>query len=136
MELAKRFEELEIWKGAGRLHRLVWEETRASKDFEFRHQIRRAALSVMNNVAEGFERRTSKDFDHFLDLAKSSCRELRSMALVGKEVGVFEEKRAADLRIQTESPSKRIAAFARHLRRKHIRTFALPSPGTKIRYVG
>ena len=87
MALARRFEELEIWQEARQLHRLVWEETRASKDFEFRSQIRRAALSVMNNVAEGFERRTTKDFAHFLDLAKSSCGELRSMAYAGEDVG-------------------------------------------------
>lgn len=73
MALARRFEELEIWQEARKLHRLVWEETRASKDFEFRSQIRRAALSIVNNIAEGFERRTDKDFAHFLDLAKSSC---------------------------------------------------------------
>ena len=117
MALARRFEELEIWQEARRLHQSVWEETRASKDFEFRSQIRRAALSVMNNVAEGFERRTTKDFAHFLDLAKSSCGELRSMAYAGEDVGVFEAGWAGDLRIQAESLSKRIAAFARHLRR-------------------
>ena len=89
MALARRFEELEIWQEARKLHRLVWEETRASKDFEFRSQIRRAALSIMNNIAEGFERRTDKDFAHFLDLAKSSCGELRSMAYAGEDVGGF-----------------------------------------------
>ena len=116
MALARRFEELEIWQEARKLHRLVWEETRASKDFEFRSQIRRAALSIMNNIAEGFERRTDKDFAHFLDLAKSSCGELRSMAYAGEDVGIFTAGWALELRVQAELLSKRIAAFARRLR--------------------
>ena len=117
MALAKRFEELEIWQEARRLRQSVWEETRASKDFEYRSQIRRAALSVMNNIAEGFERRTDKDFAHFLNLAKSSCGELRSMAYAGEDVGILRADWAGQLRLEAETLSKRIAAFARHLRR-------------------
>ena len=58
MALARRFEELEIWQEARELHRVIWGEFKECREFAFRDQIRRAALSVMNNIAEGFERRT------------------------------------------------------------------------------
>ena len=70
MALARRFEELEIWQEARELHRVIWGEFKECREFAFRDQIRGAALSVMNNIAEGFERRTPKDFANFLDLAK------------------------------------------------------------------
>ena len=72
---------------------------------------------MMNNIAEGFERRTPKDFAHFLDLAKGSCGEVRSMAYAGEDVGVLTQEVGQQLRRQSEALSQRIAAFTRHLRR-------------------
>ena len=56
MALARRFEELEIWQEARELHRVIWGEFKECREFAFRDQIRRAAMSVMTNIAEGFER--------------------------------------------------------------------------------
>jgi len=117
MALARRFEQLEICQGARELHRVIWGEFKECREFEFRDQIRRAALSVMNNIAEGFERRSPKDFAHFLDLAKGSCGEVRSMAYAGEDVGVIAKEVGQQLRAQSEALSQRIAAFSRHLRR-------------------
>ena len=117
MALARRFEELEIWQEARALNRIIWGEFKECREFAFRDQIRRAALSVMNNIAEGFERRTAKDFAHFLDLAKGSCGEVRSMANAGEDVGVLAQEVGQQLREQSEALSQRIAAFTRHLRR-------------------
>ena len=117
MALARRFEELEIWQEARALNRIIWGEFKECREFAFRDQIRRAALSVMNNIAEGFERRTPKDFAHFLDLAKGSCGEVRSMAYAGEDVGVLAQELGQQLREQSEALSQRIAAFTRHLRR-------------------
>jgi hypothetical protein len=66
MGLARKFEELEIWQEARALNRIIWGEFKECREFAFRDQIRRAALSVMNN-----KRRTLKDFAYFLDLGGS-----------------------------------------------------------------
>jgi four helix bundle protein len=117
MALVRRFEELEIWQEARELHRVIWGEFKEFREFAFRDQIRRAALSVMNNIAEGFKRRTSKDFAHFLDLAKGSYGEVRSMSYASEDIGVLSQTTGSQLRAQSEALSQRIAAFSRHPRR-------------------
>jgi four helix bundle protein len=79
MNPAERFEDLRIWQEARVLANAIYDATDALRDFDFRGQIRSAAVSVMNNVAEGFERRTDADFAHFLDVAKGPAGEVRSM---------------------------------------------------------
>jgi hypothetical protein len=72
-----RFEEIEAWQGARELTRLVYsltEERRFARDFGLKDQIRRAAVSVMSNIAEGFESQTQAQFIRYLSLAKArSC---------------------------------------------------------------
>ena len=80
---ARCFEDLWIWQQARELVRAVYldfgEGTPAARDFGFRGQIHTAATSIMNNIAEGFERTTRREFQRFLDIAKGSCGEVRSM---------------------------------------------------------
>ena len=73
-------------------------------------------MSVMNNIAEGFERRTSKDFAHFLDLAKGSCGEVRSMLYVAEDLNYLDAAEAGAHRHRAEKLSAGIAALSRHLR--------------------
>jgi four helix bundle protein len=72
----------------------------------------------MNNISEGFERRTAKDFAHFLDLAKGSAGEVRSMAYAAEDLKILGNEFASALRSNYETLSKRIAAFQKHLRSK------------------
>ena len=90
--------------------------TSGAKDYSFRDQMQRAAISVMNNIAEGFERKTPKDFAHFLDLAKGSCGEVRSMFYVAEDLAYLTPERASEMRNAAEKLSKGIAAFTNHLR--------------------
>ena len=77
-----RFEDLDGWKVARELSGLIYAFGRASscsRDYGFKDQIQRAAVSVMNNIAEGFERGSNKDFAKFLFIARASTGEVRSM---------------------------------------------------------
>lgn len=115
--LARRFEELEIWGNARTLNKDVYLALETCRDYSFRDQMRRAGLSVMNNIAEGFERRTSKDFAHFLDISKGSSGELRSMTYVAEDVAILTQDVAENLRQRYEALSRQIAAFQSHLRK-------------------
>lgn len=78
---ARSFEELNIWKNARELVNLIYELTkgdRFSRDYSLTDQIRRASVSIVSNIAEGFERGSNKEFVQFLYIAKGSCGELRS----------------------------------------------------------
>jgi len=88
------------------------------QDFAFRDQIQRAAVSVMNNIAEGFERGSSADFARFLDIAKGSCGEVRSMSYIAEDLGYIQTSQASDIREATLTLSKGIAALTKTLRNK------------------
>jgi four helix bundle protein len=86
----KNFEDLNIWKQARQLTQEVYRLTKTDKflkDFGLRDQIRRAAISVMSNIAEGFERGGNQEFVQFLYVAKASCGEVRSQLYVALDQG-------------------------------------------------
>lgn len=73
---------MEVWQASRKLVRTVYEIFSSIHDFSFRDQITRASLSIMNNIAEGHERDSKKEFARFLKIAKGSCGEVRSMLLI------------------------------------------------------
>ena len=85
---AKYFEDLEVWKLSRNLTNQVYgitKEKSFSKDFGLTKQIRRSAVSIMSNIAEGFERGGNKEFIQYLYIAKGSCGELRSQLYVASD---------------------------------------------------
>ena len=93
--MADRFEDLDAWKVARELANLIYmlgRESGFSKDYSFKDQIQRAAVSVMNNVAEGFERGSNKDFAKFLFIARGSVGEVRSMLYLALDQGYITEE--------------------------------------------
>ena len=82
MATITNFEDLDIWKKAQDLGAMIYElcETnpKIAKDFSYKDQVKRAALSISNNIAEGFEYNNNNDFFRFLRIAKGSCGEVRS----------------------------------------------------------
>ena len=81
----EKFEDLIAWQKAGVLTAEIYQITNCgefARDFGLRDQIRRASVSVMSNIAEGFERFNPKEFHYFLSIAKSSCGEVRSQLYV------------------------------------------------------
>ena len=87
----ERFEDILSWKKSKDLAKWIYQEFENEKDFAFKNQIERASVSIMNNIAEGFERQTNKEFKHFLFISKGSCGEVRSMLILAKELNKIEE---------------------------------------------
>ena len=75
----ERFEDIIAWKKAKELTIAIYRLFRNCRDLSFKNQIERASVSVMNNIAEGFERQTNKELKNFLYISKGSCGEVRSM---------------------------------------------------------
>jgi four helix bundle protein len=87
---ARHFRDLQAWQSARRLAKLVYETSDQAtwqRDFALRDQIRRAAISVMNNVAEGFARGGDADFLRFLDYARGSLAEVQSCLILAEDLG-------------------------------------------------
>jgi four helix bundle protein len=87
--MPKTFEELEVWQKAMALVKAIYSLTNNEKfnrDFSLTDQIRRASISVLSNIAEGFERGTNAEFIQFLYIAKGSCGEVRSQLYVAYEL--------------------------------------------------
>lgn len=88
MPTITKFEDLEIWKEARRLSKIIFDYTQKdlfSKDYRFKDQIRAAAGSIMDNIAEGFERSSRLEFINFLSYAKGSCGEVKSQLYRAKD---------------------------------------------------
>ncbi len=82
----ERFEDIIAWQKAKLLTINIYTIFNDSKDFGFKDQIQRASISIMNNIAEGFERKSNKEFKQFLYIAKGSCGEVRSMLIIANEL--------------------------------------------------
>ncbi|MCS7263960.1 MAG: four helix bundle protein [Armatimonadetes bacterium] len=95
MAIAKRFEDLEVWQEARELVRKIYALTgtmQFNRDNILRDQMRRAAISVMANIAEGFGRKTNRDFAKFLTQARGSASELQSHLYFALDQDYIEEK--------------------------------------------
>ena len=83
----EKFEDIIAWKKSKELTLWVYKNFKNCKDYSFGNQIERASVSIMNNIAEGFERKGDKEFKQFLFISKGSCGEVRSMLNLGLELG-------------------------------------------------
>jgi four helix bundle protein len=82
-----RFEDLDVWKRSKALCVEIYRHLASLKDFGFKDQITRSALSIPSNIAEGFERGSQKETILFLMYAKGSCGELKTQIMIGVEIG-------------------------------------------------
>jgi four helix bundle protein len=112
---ADRFEDLIVWQKAKEMALALYSILRDSKDFSFRDQICRASVSIMNNISEGFERGTDKEFQHFLYIAKGSSGEVRSMLHLALELKYINEKVHQDLTSKANEISKMLAGLIKSI---------------------
>jgi len=120
----KQFEDLEVWQEARRLTQAIYRLTKAEKfmkDFALRDQVQRAAVSVMSNIAEGFERGGNQEFIQFLYVAKASCGEVRSQIYVALDQGYMSRTDSEDSIIDFRRLSGMIGNLINYLRRSGMK---------------
>ncbi len=83
------YEDLLVWQRAVELSAEIYRETREMRDFGFRDQLTRSALSIASNIAEGYERNSDAEIAQFLKIAKGSAGEVRTQALIGMKAGLL-----------------------------------------------
>jgi len=110
-----RFEDIIAWQKAKELTVEIYQMFFESKDFGFKDQIQRASVSIMNNIAEGFERKTNNELKYFLFVAKGSCGEVRSMLILAKELEKLPHDKFEELYLLSEEISKMLSAFIKTL---------------------
>lgn len=110
-----RFEDIIAWKKAGQLTIEIYKMFNNCNDYGFLNQIRRAVVSIMNNIAEGFERNTNKEFRNFLFIAKGSCAEVRSMLYVAYKLNYINKINFNNLVKSTTEISKMLSGLIKTL---------------------
>ena len=124
MSKVERFEYLDIWKGAKKLCKKIFDITNKepfSKDYRFKDQIRSSSGSIMDNIAEGFERGGNKEFIQFLYIAKGSCGEARSQVHRARDFGYINDEKYRDLIEESVQLSKKISGFISYLKNSQLK---------------
>ncbi len=107
-------ENLEVWKRSSRLCVEIYRATQACRDYGFRDQVTRSALSIPSNIAEGYERDSEKEFVRFLRIAKGSCGELWTQLHIGIEAGFVDKMQAIKFAQEASELSKMLQGLIRH----------------------
>ncbi|MFA7717971.1 MAG: four helix bundle protein [Candidatus Absconditabacterales bacterium] len=114
------FEDLEIWKMGNELvydlGKIFYDKN--FKVFDFQSQMMRAVMSITNNIAEGYERGSNKEFIHFLYYSKGSCGEVRSMLYSAMKFNYIDEKQFTDFKYRCMTLSTKIYNFIKYLKEK------------------
>jgi len=121
MEKIKKFEDLIAWQKARELTKRIYRLTSKgsfSKDFGLRDQIRRASVSTMSNLAEGFERGGRAEFHQFVVISKGSCAEVRSQLYIALDVEYMDQKEFEDIMRLADEVSRIIGGLRASLQKQ------------------
>ncbi len=121
MDKIRCFEDILSWQKARILTRDIYALTRTSmfaRDFGLASQIQRASVSIMSNIAEGFERDSQKEFMRFLSIAKGSCAEVRSQLYIAHDAGYIEGATLDALLAQASEIGRLIVGFRASIQRQ------------------
>ena len=122
MPKIEKFEDLKCWQSARELVKMVFEVCRdgaLKKDFETSGQFKRAALSTMNNIAEGFGRKSDKEFIRFLDFSQSSAIEVKSITYALEDCHNISIENIITIRNKSEEVKSLTLGLIRYLRKKN-----------------
>lgn len=124
MAKIEKFEDIESWKLAREITSLIYEASgreKFSRDFALVNQIRRASISVLSNIAEGFERSGNKEFLQFLAIAKGSCREVRAQLYVALDQKYIEENEFRRISNKLTEASRLISGLIKYLQQTELK---------------
>ena len=131
MAKIEKFEDIEAWRSARVVTRMVYDASngeRFCRDFALCNQIRRASISIISNIAEGFERGGNKEFVQFLAVAKGSCGEVRAQMYVALDQGYVDEARFKEIVDKLNETSRMIAGFIKYLQQSDLRGAKFKQP--------
>ena len=120
----KKFEDLESWKKSRKLTNGVYEATAAgsfTRDFGLKDQIRRASISILSNIAEGFERGGDREFLQFLAIAKGSCGEVRAQLYIALDQGYLSQELFERLFNNADEIGRMISGLMKYLSRSELK---------------
>ncbi len=124
MARIERFEDIESWKIAREITRLIYAASSTgnfSKDFALVNQIRRASISILSNIAEGFERGGNKEFLQFLAIAKGSCGEVRAQLYVALDQNYIDKNLFEEISDKLLETNRIISGLMKYLQQSDLR---------------
>ena len=116
----EKFEDMNIWQEARRLANRIYAinfDDKSRKDFSLRDQMQRAGISIMSNIAEGYERNNNLEFVTFLRYAKGSAGEVRAQLHLAYDLGYIKDEEYQKLHKDVVSISKQLSRFSNYLRK-------------------
>lgn len=115
MSTFKTFQDIGIWQESKKLTVAIFLEFKDLKEYSFKDQIQRASLSIPNNIAEGFDRQSKKEFVRFLYYARGSASEVKSMLIIMEELNYIDEKKRGNMISQTDKISAGLMNLIKYL---------------------
>lgn len=110
-----KFEDIEAWQDARQLASVIYKITETWKDFSLRDQMRRASISIMANIAEGYARKSDKEFSHFLFIARASAAELQSHLYLSLDLNNVLKRDFDSLYEQLDKIQRKLYSFIKAL---------------------
>lgn len=111
----EKFEDIISWQKSKKLSLKIYIIFKDNRDFGFKSQIQRAVISITNNIAEGFERKSNKEFKQFLYIAKGSCGEVRSMLYIALELNYITKQKFEKMHNLSLEISRLLSGFIKTL---------------------
>ena len=111
----EKFEDIISWQKARELTKNIYKVFRSNRDYGFRDQIQRASVSIMNNIAEGFERKGNKELKNFLFISKGSCAEVRSMIYLAYDLQYITKSEFDYWLLETDDIARLLSGFIKTL---------------------
>ena len=124
MSKIEKFEDIEAWKMAREITKMIYQISSSvnfSKDFALVNQIRRVSVSIISNIAEGFERNGDKEFIQFLTIAKGSCGEVRAQLYVALDQNYIDEGQFIIIKNKLAETSRMLSGLIKYLQQSSLK---------------